>query len=757
MSMNCRDSAVACPELRQEQKKKKDKGENWRNVPLSQPSSRARILRRSLLVLFGFGAERAGDGRDGGAAAAADVGGGEARVRRKTQAEQRQTRALQTRGSLPIHPPPLSLPAARCDATKAAVAAASHSMRPPPLPPPPAALSRHHLLRIRRCLPPDWLNAAPARSPSPPPPPPPAAASSFSASSLASLLYTCTAGRARFPGEQVHARAVALGVAAHPSVLPRLASFYLALGDLPAARAAVEIAAGKARAFPWNLLIWGYAERGMWADVVRAYGRMPALGVGADRFTYPSVLRACGELRDAAIGRGIERRIERWMYGLDMYVWNALVGMYAKCGELEDARRVFDGMPARDVVSWNAMVSGYASAGMWGEAFELLQQVPGANIVTWNIVAAGNLKAGNYDEVVRLVSQMRSSQGPGLDFMTVVIGLKACGRNGYLRIGRELHGVAVRLCFDRLERVECSLITMYSRCQMMSSSYCLFRACSVRSMATWNSLLAGFAFMDQVEEAVLLFREMIESSFFPNDVTLLTMLSLSARVGHLCHGREMHCYILKHGLSASNLLQNSLVDMYSKSGQMEAARRVFDQTQCQDRHAYTSLILGYGMQREGLLSLKLFDEMIANNIKVDHVTMVAVLSACSHSGLVTQGQLRFAEMIDVFGIEPRVEHFSCMVDLYCREGLLRMAEEIINKMPFQPTAAMLATLIEACRIHGKTEIGDRAAKRLLAMRTNNPGHYKLVANITPGGLSDDMTDTDFSSSEEVKFTEAFGG
>ena len=239
---------------------------------------------------------------------------------------------------------------------------------------------------------------------------------------------------------------------------------------------------------------------------------------------------------------------------------------------------------------------------------------------------------------------------------------------------------------------------------------------------------------------------------------------------------------------------------------MAMAQRVFDQMQSQDRHAYTSLILGYGMQREGNLSLKLFDEMIANNIKVDHVTMVAVLSTCSHSGLVTQGQLRFAEMFDVFCIAPRVEHFSRMVDLYCREGLLSMAEEIINKMPFQPTAAMLATLIEACRIHGKTEVGDRAAKRLLAMRTNNPGHYKLIANmyisakrwpeltkvkslmsamelnmipshsllesqydICPveqdyclnrslqGGLSDDMTDTDFSSSEEVKCNEAFGG
>ncbi|CAD6266377.1 unnamed protein product [Miscanthus lutarioriparius] len=630
------------------------------------------------------------------------------------------------------------------------------------------------------------------------PDPLPAAASS-SPASLSSLIRSCTSQCARRPGEQAHARAVELGLGAHPSVLPRLAVFYIALDDLPAARAAVERAAGKARAFPWNLLICGYADRGLWGDVVLACRRMLALGVAADRFTYPSVLCACGELRDASVVPEIEQRVRSWGYGLDMYVWNALVGVCAKCGEMEDARRVFDGMPARDVVSWNAIVSGYASAGMWGEAFDLLQWVP-------NAVGAGNLKVGNDGEVMRFVSQMKSCHGPGLDSVTVVIGLRACARSGYLKIGKELLAVSVRLGFDRLEHVESSLITMYSRCQMMSSAYRLFRTCSTQSVVIWNSLLAGFGFMDQVEEAILLFREMIYSSVFPNDVTLLTMLSLSARFGHLCHGREMHCYIFKHGLGASNILQNSLVDMYSKSRQMAAAQRVFDQMQCQDRHAYTSLILGYGMQREGHLSLKLFDEMIANNIKVDHVTMVAVLSACSHSGLVTQGQLRFAEMFDVFCIAPRVEHFSCMVDLYCREGLLSMAEEIINKMPFQPTAAMLATLIKACRIHGKTEVGDRAAKRMLAMRTNNPGHYKLTANmyisakrwpelakvrslmsvmelnmipthslleseydICPveqdcclngsmhGGLSDDMTDTDFSSSEEVKCNEAFGG
>ncbi|XP_044422789.1 uncharacterized protein [Triticum aestivum] len=586
----------------------------------------------------------------------------------------------------------------------------------------------------------------------------------------------------------------------------RIASLYIAVGDIPAARSAVEQAAGKARAFPWNLLIWSYAGDRLWKDVVMAYDRMLALGVDADRYTYPSLLRACGELGEVTIGRKIDHRIRRSRYDLDMYVWNALVGMYVKCGELEDARRVFDEMSVRDVVSWNTMVSGYASAGMWAEAFQLLQRVPGENIVTWNAVAAGNLKAGNYDEVIRLLSQTRNRHGPGVDSVSVLIGLKACAKSGYLRIGRELHGVAVRLYFDRLECVVNSLITMYSRCRMMSSAVLLFTVYSIRSITAWNSLLAGFAFMDQVEEASLLFREMIGSGVCPSDVTVLTMLSVVARFGHLCHGRELHCYILRHGLGGSKLLQNSLVDMYSKSRHMRASRIVFDQMECRDKHAYTSLILGYGMQREGHLSLKLFDEMIANSIEPDHVTMVAVLSACSYSGLVTQGQLLFANMFAVFGIAPRVEHFSCMVDLYSREGLLKVSEEIIDKMPFQPTAAMLATLIEACLTHGNTEIGKRTAKKLLAMRTNNPGHYKLISNtyisakcwpelakvrslmsmmdltMVPShslleseydiclveqddglnhgahcDLSDRITDTDSSSSEEVKSSEAFGG
>jgi pentatricopeptide repeat protein len=128
--------------------------------------------------------------------------------------------------------------------------------------------------------------------------------------------------------------AVALGRGAHSSVLPRLATFYITLGDLRAARAAVQRAAGKARAFPWNLLIWGYAARGLWEDVILACKEMLTLGVVADRFTYPSV----PPFSETAVGREIEQRIRERRYGLDMFVWNALLGMYARCGELEEAR-----------------------------------------------------------------------------------------------------------------------------------------------------------------------------------------------------------------------------------------------------------------------------------------------------------------------------------------------------------------------------------------------------------------------------------
>ncbi|XP_072974445.1 pentatricopeptide repeat-containing protein At1g71490 isoform X1 [Typha angustifolia] len=548
--------------------------------------------------------------------------------------------------------------------------------------------------------------------------------------SVSCLLHCSTSQRALLAGEQLHAHIVSLGFQDHPFLVPKLTSFYAALDLLVEARAVVE-GAKKLQTLPWNLLIWAYIRNGLWQDAIFSYKRMVELGVWVNKFTYPSVLRACGEIFELDLGREVHRRIGESVLEWDLCVWNSLVGMYAKCNELDTARKLFDGMVERDVITWNSMISGYALKGMWEEAFELLQLMPetsGVNTVTWNAVLVGNLQMGNYVEVIRLISQMGKGDSM-IDFVTLVIGLKACSKVKNEKVGKEIHGLSTRLHCDRLENIINALITMYFRCRNTADAYILFRMSTIRSVVTWNSMLAGYRHMDQTEEASLIFREMIGSGVQPNYVTVLTMISLSARIANLQHGRELHCYIIKQRLEGYELVQNSLVDMYSKSGRISSAHRVFDTIRYHDKIPYTSLILGYGIQGEGTNSLKLFNEMISRGIEPDHITMVAILSACSHSGLVVEGQILFDKMVAVHGIIPRLEHFSCMVDLYSQAGLLRTAEEIIDRMPLQPSAAMLATLIEACRIHGNINIGERAAKKLLEMRSDNPSHYVVIQNM----------------------------
>ncbi|XP_019704030.2 pentatricopeptide repeat-containing protein At1g71490 [Elaeis guineensis] len=547
-----------------------------------------------------------------------------------------------------------------------------------------------------------------------------------------SCLLSCTTSQRALPqGHQLHALILSLGLQDHPSLLPRLTTFYATFNLRSDARAAV-FSSNAFHVLPWNLLISACVRDGFPADALLVYKEMVRRGVEPDRFTFPSVLRACSEVLDLDLGKEVHRCIENGSMGWNLFAYNALVAMYSKCGELGVARKLFDEMPERDVVSWNSMISGYASKGMWDKALELFDMMRAGSLevssVTWNTIIGGSLQMSNYREALRLISQMRAS-GSAMDFVTLIVGLNACSRLGSLRLGKEIHGLAIHTFCDGFETVRNALITMYSRCKDMDSANILFQMAEIRSLVTWNAMIAGFALSDQAEEASQVFRDMIHSGVEPNYVTVVTYLALCARVANLQHGRELHCFITKHGFEGHRLLWNSLVDMYSKSGRILVARKVFDVMSDRDEVSYTSMIAGYGMQGEGITALELFDGMIDSGIKPDHIAMVAVLSACSHSGLVSQGQALFEKMVDSYNVVPRMEHYSCMVDLFSRAGLLGKAEEILDGTPFPPTSAMWAALVGACQVYGNTEIGERAARKLLEMRTDNSGHYVLIANM----------------------------
>ncbi|KAJ6762203.1 PENTATRICOPEPTIDE REPEAT-CONTAINING PROTEIN [Salix koriyanagi] len=443
-----------------------------------------------------------------------------------------------------------------------------------------------------------------------------------------------------FWSKQIHAHTISLGFENHLVLVPKLVTFYSSFSLLADAHI-ITVNSNIVNPLPWNLLISSYVNNGLHGEALSAYREMVHKGVRPDDFTYPSVLKACGEKLDLDFGR----------------------------------------------------------------------------------------ETRNFKGALELLSQMRRC-GIDLDPVAMIIGLGACSNIGAIKLGTVIHASAIRSCFDGFDNVRNALITMYSRCKDLRHAGILFKSIKTKRLTTWNSMLSGYTRMDRSEEASFLFREMLFSGIEPNYVTIASILPHCARVANLQRGKEFHCYILRREEFDDHLLLwNSLVEMYARSGKVLAAKRVFDSLGRRDEVTYTSLISGYGIQGEGKTALKLFDEMIKHRIKPDQVTMVAVLSACSHSGLVSEGNALFEKMSTLYGIVPAVEHFSCIVDLFGRAGLLNKAKKVITSMPYRPTTAMWATLIGACRIHGNTEIGEWAAEKLLEMKPENPGYYVLIANM----------------------------
>ncbi|KAK2985727.1 hypothetical protein RJ640_000407 [Escallonia rubra] len=550
--------------------------------------------------------------------------------------------------------------------------------------------------------------------------------------SISSLLSSCTDFKSLPLGKQLHAQIVLSGLLNHPALVPKLLTFYLAFNSLVDAHYITETS-NILHPLPWNLLISSYIRTELYKEALSAYKQMVNKGIRPDNFTYPSILKACGEESNFGFGKEVHRSINASGWDRDLFVQNALISMYAKCGEVEVAREIFDQMPQKDSVSWNSMISAYASRGVWAEAFELFGSMQAnnieVNIIVLNTIAGGFLRTGNCKGALELLSQMRH-RGTQLDSVAVLIGLGACSDISVLSLGMEIHGLAIRNWCSGCDNVRNALITMYSRCKDLRHANVVFRLAEAKSIITWNSIISGHTHWDQSEEASFLFREMLSSGVEPNEVTIASILPLCARVANLQHGKEFHCYITRREqFKEYLLLWNALVDMYSRSGKISIAKRLFNRLSQKDEVTYTSLIAGHAIQGEGRAAIELFEEMIRFHIKPDHVTMVAILSACSHSGLVVQGQVLFEKMSSVYGITPRLEHYACMVDLYGRAGLLKKAEAIFVRMPYKPTPAMWATLIGACRIHGNTILGHWAAENLLKMRPQNSGYYVLIANM----------------------------
>lgn len=174
---------------------------------------------------------------------------------------------------------------------------------------------------------------------------------------------------------------------------------------------------------------------------------------------------------------------------------------------------------------------------------------------------------------------------------------------------------------------------------------------------------------------------------------------------------------------------NSLVNMYAKCGSIEDTSRAFSEVYDKTVISWSAMIGGLAQHGHGKEALHLFDEMLKDGISPNHVTLVSVLSACNHGGLVNEAEWYFETMKEQFGIEPTQEHYACMIDVLGRAGKLDKAMHLVNNMPFEANSMVWGALLGAAKIHKDVEIGQRAAEILYTLEPEKSGTHVRLANI----------------------------
>ncbi|KAJ7552323.1 hypothetical protein O6H91_06G050100 [Diphasiastrum complanatum] len=446
----------------------------------------------------------------------------------------------------------------------------------------------------------------------------------------------------------------------------------------------------------WNTIIGGYAQQGLGKEALALYEQMKQEDVQPDNVTYVVLLKACASIAALEQGRQLHSHIIRSGFERNVIVSSALVDLYAKC-KLKDALEVFERMNERDVVSWNAMIAGYAQQGLGKEALALYEQM--------------------------------KQEGMQPDSVTHVLLLRACACIAALEEGKQLHShiIGSGLVLDVI--MGSALIDMYAKCGCIEDARQVFNNMHERNVVSCNAMIAGYVQQGLEKEAFALYEQMKQEGVQADNFTCAILLKACASTAALEHGMQLHSYIIKSGFEADVIVDSALIDMYEKCGNIENARRVFNNMSERDVVSWSVLMPGYAQQGLGKEALTLLEEMQREGMKPNEVTYVSVLCACSHSGLVDEGRQIFDSMCKDHGVTPNVDHYACMVDLLGRAGCLVDAEDIINKMPTEPDAVVWMTLLGAARNHGHVEIGRRAFDCVVKLEPENDSAYVLLSNI----------------------------
>ncbi|KAK4283299.1 hypothetical protein QN277_000264 [Acacia crassicarpa] len=408
-----------------------------------------------------------------------------------------------------------------------------------------------------------------------------------------------------------------------------------------------------------------------------------------------------------------------------------LLETYKNLGKLRDAQIIFNQIQNPDIVSWTSLLNLY-----------LHSNLPAKSLAVFSLYIHTGFRP---------------------DGFLLVGALSSCGRGKDLMRGRAIHGMILRNHLDENSIVGNALIDMYCRNGKIEVAVLVFERKRLKDIFSWTTLFNGYILSNDLNSARKLFDVMpdrnsvswtamingyvkggapvqalelfqkMEVRIHSSAATLIVaVLSACADTGALNFGQSIHGNVNKTNLEVDVTVKNALMDMYSKSGRLDLAVRVFDEILEKDVFSWTTMISGYAYHGKGREALEVYSKMLAESkVTPNEVTLLSLLTACSHSGLVLEGKMLFNRMIHYHGLKPNIRHYGCLVDLLGRAGFVEEAKEMIEQMMpiIEPDAAIWRSFLTACLIHGNMKLAVIAGRKVIELEpSGDDGVYMLLWN-----------------------------
>ncbi|KZV39599.1 pentatricopeptide repeat-containing protein [Dorcoceras hygrometricum] len=304
---------------------------------------------------------------------------------------------------------------------------------------------------------------------------------------------------------------------------------------------------------------------------------------------------------------------------------------------------------------------------------------------------------------------------------------KACAMENRYESGQSVHCLAVKLGYDVNVYVGSSVVDMYAKCARLGDARKMFDGMPEKNVVSWSGMIYGYAQMGEDDEALRLFKDALYGSMDVNDFTFSSVIRVCGNSTFFELGKQMHGLCLKMNYDESCFVGSSLISMYSKSGVIEHAYRVFYEVLDKNLGMWNAMLIACAQHAHTRSVFELFKEMESVGMKPNFITFLCMLYACSHAGLLQEGKFFFRLMKDQ-GIEPGSQHYASMVDLLGRAGKLQEALELVNEMPMQPTESVWGALLTGCRIHRNIELAAYVADRVFGLGPVSPGLHILLSN-----------------------------